>query len=174
MTEKIVELSAVTNEMTESLSDISATRPLQPSDVKPLIKCLAESMNSYSAFIEEHNPVYAENVFLMSTDIRNLIYVSKDFAPNASDGVESLQLLRGNLEAMVLNATVANESMLQMRDTTASLQRTTTELNKAKRRIVKNIDGIIEINKNLISSNEKSIFELDKLMILVKSKREMH
>lgn len=172
MTDRLNELAATTSEVNKSLSDISATRPLEPADVKPLIKRMSANMNEYSEFVEDHSANYAENIFLMSNDIRNLIEVSKDFSHTAPDGLTNLEFLRQTLETMIVNTSSSNESMIGMRDTTASLQRTTSEFNKSKRRVVKNIDILIEINKSIISINENSIFELDKLIFSIKSRKD--
>lgn len=161
---QIGKMTEEVEEATGAFNDISSVRKIEIDEAKPLIHKVSKAMDVYSDFVQENSASYAENVSLMSEDIRRLVDVSSDFYTGQELDRVNLVDLRNNLEYMLNSASSGSRSFENMREAVRNLQRMTSGFNKSRKRFIINTDIVIDINKSMESIVEQSVEELNKLI----------
>jgi hypothetical protein len=151
MNENLMAMSLSVGEIVEELSEIRKLRPIAPSEAKHYAERVACGMDEYSAYLEANLSEFAEQQALMATDIRRLIDLSYDFAP--AHGTTELTTLDNTLEVMISGMSGNITKTSSFLKTIIGLQRTTSLFNKARRRLVSNLNGLISAmtsSRNLV------------------------
>jgi ABC-type transporter Mla subunit MlaD len=164
------ELSAMTevmNSVTNDFETIRNVRPLEPGETKPGIQKVANAMNKLSQLLEGELPSYAENLLAMGNDAREMVRVSYDWIGSDEDMLTHLWSFRGTLSTVSAIIGENRSSLEAMLDQTSRLQRTTANFNKAKRRLMQNATGLLEVNDGGRSIIGVAIDELGRLIVAV-------
>jgi hypothetical protein len=164
------ELSAMTevmNSVTSDFETIRNVRPMEPGETRPGIQKVANAMNKLSQLLEDELPSYAENLLAMGNDAREMVRVSYDWIGSDEDMLTHLWSFRGTLSTVSAVIGENRSSLEAMLDQTSRLQRTATNFNKAKRRLMQNATGLLEINDGGRSIIGVAIDELGRLIVAV-------
>lgn len=167
LTSVLVEMSAITDQVVAEFQAIRDVRPLEPSETKPGIHRIALSMGMFSDLIELDASTYSENLYAMANDARDMVRVSYDWIDTGEGMLTHLWSFRTVLSSVhgVIGSSLI--SLSEMLSTVSSLQRTTSVFNKAKRRLIHNASGLIEVNKSGQSIIAQAIDELGRLILAV-------
>jgi Domain of unknown function (DUF4062) len=136
--------------------------PLDPSVARKHIRLCADDMNAYAFSIEKQISILKSSREASLTALSSALVLYQDFAQNDTT---RLKELFDNLENMVAAAEGAKGGLLEMRQSTQGLPRIASELNKAKRLVVDQLDSLITEIEN-ITHTVKNI--LDSIAMLLK------
>lgn len=153
----------------DSLGGIAKLRPLTPSEARPHVNRVASGMDEFSLFLENAVPVFAESSISLANDIRQLIDVSYDFAKSDGDAETQLAAFEVAITSMLAGLEGSQLGYQSMLETLLSLQRTTTEFNRARRRLVQNIVTFIDTNNVIKNLTSQALQELRDLIEWLRS-----
>jgi Domain of unknown function (DUF4062) len=132
---------------------------LDPSVARKHIRLCADDMNAYAFSIEKQISILKSSRKATLTALSSALVLYQDFVEN--DTTQLKQLFK-NLEIMVSAAEGAKGGLVEMRQSTQGIPRIASELNKAKRLVVEQLDSLItEIEhttqtvKNILDSISK-------------------
>lgn len=170
-TRYITELGTITENVTNEFIEIRSLRALEPDEAKPGILRVANAMDQLSGFLEAELPEYGENILALCNDVRDIIRVTYDWIEDPDYESETLEPFKTMIVSMRSAIVTSNNSFSEMIQTTASLQRTTSVFNRAKRRLVNNAALVTKTNENSISLITQAIDELNRLIDAANSNR---
>lgn len=133
-------LTDVTEQVTKQYKEIRKVRPLETSEAKAGLQKVADAMDTFSGFLELNNAEYQESTVLVANSIRDIIRVSHDFIlPLDSLPFSSIPFYdQVNSISSSMSSSLAE--LDQMVDIITGLPRTTSGFNKARRRIIQNLE----------------------------------
>jgi hypothetical protein len=142
--EQLEHITNVSNSSSQRITELKAFGPAQPSDVKPIIAEVTDSLDQFSIYIENGIDDYSTHNSGIAEDTRNLIDVAQDFDVNSRDVDNTREMFLRYIES----STEAIESMESLVDSIRSLQRMTVRFNQARKRLVNNIEKLIDLIKS--------------------------
>jgi hypothetical protein len=166
-------LGSQVDQASGSMNAISATRALESSDAKPMILAISSAMDRYSDTVEIELPTFSENTSLMASDIRSLIDVSYDFVEHNDQALDQLEPFRLVIEQMQIGMESSISGFTGMITVVKGLQRTTSVFNKARRRLVANVEGVVSSIQSSRALIMQAIVELDALIAYVRRQRQI-
>lgn len=170
LTERLNILTDVTSGAGEQISSITKLRAIDPSEARPLIEKVAREMNVFSTFLEQRSPSFDEDVSVMVSSIRSLIDISHDFR-DSEDFVENLSNFQIMINSLYVSMSTSQESMAGFLGSVSVLQRTTSEFNKAKKRLVRNLQSFISAMDNHRAILAQAVREIEMLIASVQREK---
>jgi len=136
----------------------------QPADVKTvrkLVKVAAEDMNSYAEILGSNLPRITSSRSSAMHALTSALALREDFANPVTTDLTSL---RSGLAQLIEVASISARGLSEFRSSVDNLPRMTSDLNKARRAVVGQLDSMLtEINK--ISHNTENILHsIDKML----------
>lgn len=164
------QLGSVTNEVTVEYNSIKKLRPLDPAEAKPGIAKISQSMDIFSAYLEQGAPAYSEDVSAVANDIRDMIRTSYDFLNSEGDSVGELSSFQSVMFSISSQMDFTLKQLDELINTTASMQRTTSQFNKARRRLLQNLNGFKAATQSGRALIVQALDELDVLIEVAKDR----
>ncbi|SES20595.1 hypothetical protein SAMN05518866_1633 [Sphingobium sp. YR768] len=161
--ESINDLNADISASTARISDISRVRQLTNDEMKPIISEISLSMDKFSDMLENSVPEFSESSTIMANNVRDLVRVSYDFIDENESSLSSVNSLKNDLLSLVEAIESSGTQMLDFRNTISGLQRMTVAFNKSKRRLVTNLDNLLEKQNSIRVITMQSLSEIDSL-----------
>jgi len=118
-----------------------ATAGPDTKSAKRLIKRCADDMQAYAGILKNQTPILAANREAAFDALSNSLTLHRELGTADNS---NLRALNDAIEQLRSNLAVPTESMKAFRETAASFPRMTSDLNKAKRLVVEQIDALIE------------------------------
>ncbi|MFM0160235.1 MULTISPECIES: hypothetical protein [Paraburkholderia] len=118
-----------------------ATAGPDTKSAKRLIKRCADDMQAYAGILKNQTPILAANREAAFDALSNSLTLHRELGTADNS---NLRALNDAIEQLRSNLAVPTESMKAIRETAASFPRMTSDLNKAKRLVVEQIDALIE------------------------------
>ena len=166
-TSVLTSMSATTESVTAELESIRSVRPVELGETKPGIQRVADGMNAFSELLENEIPTFSENLNALGNDVRDIVRVSYDWIDTDENMLDPLLSFRAILSTIHHAIGYNQASLLEMLDSTAKMQRTTTLFNKAKRRLMHNANGLIDVNESGRAIIGLALDELGRLILAV-------
>jgi hypothetical protein len=156
------ELAHLTAKMDERTSDFNTlnTHPggeFDRAQFKRISKQAAEDMIYYTRRSEADLPLYID---AMKVTFESLTRVASLFADLGPQHKDELKDALTNIRMMRKSAVQAGKAIAGFREIVASLPRVSTDMNRAKRRMVTAVDGIVDA----LNTTEGLIAEVEKVM----------
>lgn len=146
------------NRRTAEMEDIGEiTDPQKMKEARRTVKASAEDMNRFSDILDGQLPLLIRSRREAFEAISKALSLYEDFDSEESADIDELGQ---SLRAMVESASGALESMRGFKATVGGLPRLTSDLNRAKRRVVKSLDLVVaefEATINTADSIEGSL-----------------
>jgi hypothetical protein len=140
-TKYLEQINSITEDSTRRMTELKALGPVQPADVRPIINSMTEGYDQYSSFIESGLEEFTIHNSGMAEDTRDLIEVSGDFDSSPEDISQARRNFQGYIDSM----SEAIESMEGFVESIRSLQRMTVKFNHSRRRLISNLEKLIEL-----------------------------
>ncbi|MFM0366326.1 DUF4062 domain-containing protein [Paraburkholderia sediminicola] len=125
---------------TRDMNNLS-TAGVTPQSARRLIKRCADDMDAFAGILKNQIPILASNREAAFDALNNSLALAQEFDTSDNSSLHGLQQamlqLRDNIE-------IPKQSLTQFRESTATLPRMTSDLNKAKRAVVQQIDALIQ------------------------------
>lgn len=160
-------ISNLTDNMTSSttkISDITKVRQLTNDEMKPIISEVSANMDKFSEMLENSVPEFSESSMLMANNVRDLVRVSYDFIEDDESSLSSAINLKNDLQSLVDAIETSGIQMSDFRNTVSRLQRMTVAFNKSKRRLVTNLDNLLDKQNSMMVMTKQSLSEIDCLI----------
>jgi Domain of unknown function (DUF4062) len=135
--------------------------PVDPSFARKHIRLCADDMNAYAFSIGKQISILKSSREATLTALSSALVLYQDFAENDTTQLEQLF---GTLEAMVNAAEGAKSALVEMRASTQGLPRIASELNKAKRLVVEQLDSLITEIENTTHTVKNILDSIVKLL----------
>jgi len=165
MNTEINKLSEETEDVTLFIANITKVRQITADEARPLISRIAKAMDNFSDFMENNSQEYYENAARIVEDIRLLINISYDFITDEnSEFLSNMLSLRGvviSILQSMIESRIGHENMMA---SVGSLQRMSSNFNKARRRLIVNSAVFVESLKSNSDVLEQALREVDILI----------
>lgn len=141
VTEKLDDITRITEGSARRIEELRTLGPVHPAEVKPLVAQVTDAYEQYSDYVEGGIDEYAMHSNGLAEDTRKLIDVSADFESSPQE----VAAARASFQEFIDSMSAAIESMRGFADSVRSLQRMTVKFNHARRRLVANVDKLIDL-----------------------------
>lgn len=141
---------------TKAINDITdGGKVYEISDAKKIIKLASEDMSRYSNLVDSQVPIFASSKDGALDALSKALMVYRDFNVDISD----LEDLNKSINEMRESAIGSKVGLLKFRETMSDLPRITSQSNRAKKRVLKSLDGMlseisstIQVTQNILDS----------------------
>jgi len=145
-----------TQEM-KSLAAIDST----PKSAKRLIKRGADDMEAYAGILKSQTPILASHREAAFSALNDSLAFSEEFGAADSSNLQTLHDAIAKLRASIA---APMQSMKGFRETAAGMPRITSDMNKAKRLVVEQIDALIEEFENTDSTTSNILLSIAQML----------
>ncbi len=133
-----------------------------PNVARQFVSRTADDMNSYAAIMQVQVVTLSSSRIVAFNALSSALSLQSDFSANDD---EDLRTLRGSLISMKEGAGTARTSMAGMRAAAENFPRMSKELNKARRAVVLQVDGLL-VELDSVQSTVNNIVEaIDRMLV---------